>query len=85
MPLTVRLDPETERCLLDLLQHSGQNRSALIRELIQERWRQTQPQPSITTRLGGHPTHFLDTLPPRSAERSNRRALLQQRLQERRR
>lgn len=85
MPLTVRLDPETERCLQELLLQTGQSRSHLIRELIHERWRQGQPQPSITSRLGGHPVHFLDTLPPGSAERSTRRELLQQRLQERRR
>jgi hypothetical protein len=81
MPLTVRLDPETEQCLQDLQAETGQDRSSLIRELIRERWQQRQPSPSISQRLGGHPAHFLDTLPAGSAERPQRRQLLKQRLQ----
>ena len=84
MPLTVRLDPVTEQCLQDLQADTGQDRSSLIRELIRERWQQRQPSPSISQRLGGHPAHFLDTLPAGSAERSQRRQLLNQRLQARR-
>lgn len=84
MPLTVRLDPETEQCLQDLQADTGQDRSSLIRELIRERWRQRQPAPSISLRLGGHPAHFLDTLPAGSAQRNQRRQLLNQRLQARR-
>ena len=81
MPLTVRLDLDTEQCLQDLQADTGQDRSSLIRELIRERWQQRQPSPSISQRLGGHPAHFLDTLPSGSAERSQRRQLLNQRLQ----
>lgn len=84
MPLTVRLDPETEQCLQELQAETGQDRSSLIRELIRERWQQRQPEASISQRLGGHPAHFLDTLPAGSAERSQRRQLLKQRLQVRR-
>ena len=84
MPLTVRLDPETEQCLHDLQAETGQDRSSLIRELIRERWQQRQPTPSISQRLGGHPARFLDTLPAGSAEREQRRQLLNQRLQARR-
>jgi len=84
MPLTVRLDRETERCLQELLDESGQDRSSLIRQLIRERWQQQRPVPSITEQLGGHPAHFLDTLPPGSAERQQRRRLLNEHLQGRR-
>ncbi|WP_216909959.1 hypothetical protein [Synechococcus sp. CCY 0621] len=84
MPLTVRLDSETEHCLNDLLAESGQDKSSLVRQLIRERWQQRQPNPSITQQLGGHPDHFLDTLPPGSASRQQRRQLLGQRLAERR-
>lgn len=84
MPLTVRLDPETEQCLQELQAETGQDRSSLIRELIRERWRQRQPAASISQRLGGHPVHFLDTLPAGSSERAQRRQLLKQRLQVRR-
>lgn len=84
MPLTVRLDSETEHCLNDLLAETGQDKSSLVRQLIRERWQQRLPCPSITQQLGGHPDHFLDTLPPGSARRQQRRQLLGQRLAERR-
>jgi len=84
MPLTVRLDSDTEHCLDDLLAATGQDKSSLIRQLIRERWQQQQPRPSITQQLGGHPAAFLDTLPPLSAERRQRRRLLDQHLQARR-
>jgi hypothetical protein len=84
MPLTVRLDPETEHCLADLLAETGQDRSSLIRQLIRERWQQHRPSPSITERLGGHPASFLSTMPPGSAQREQRRRRLGQQLAERR-
>jgi hypothetical protein len=84
MPLTVRLDSETEHCLNELLAETGQDRSSLIRQLIRERWLLRQPSPSITQQLGGHPDAFLDTLPPGAAEREQRRRQLGQRLQARR-
>lgn len=73
IPLTVRLDSETERCLQELLPATGQDKSTLIRQLIRDRWQQPQPSPSITEQLGGHPIAFLNTLPPGSAERQERR------------
>jgi hypothetical protein len=80
MALTVRLDPETEHCLDELLAGSDQDKSSLVRELIRERWQQQQKQPTITEKLGGHPDHFLDTLPAGSSERSRRRQLLADRV-----
>ena len=67
MPLTVRLDCETEHCLKELLAETGQDKSSLIRQLIRERWQQRLPCPSIVQQFGGHPECFLDTLPPGSA------------------
>jgi hypothetical protein len=84
MPLTVRLDSETERCLQELLAATGQDKSTLIRQLIRDRWQQCKPVPSITQQLGGHPDQFLDTLPPGSAEHQERRRLLTEQLQARR-
>ena len=84
MPLTVRLDSDTERCLQELLDATGQDKSTLIRQLIRDRWQQRRPSPSITAQLGGHPNHFLDTLPAGSAERQERRRLLIEQLQARR-
>jgi hypothetical protein len=84
MPLTVRLDCKSERCLQDLLAATGQDKSTLIRQLIRDRWQRHRPAPTITGQLGGHPDHFLDTLPPGSAERQQRRRLLSSQLQARR-
>ncbi|MEA5475020.1 ribbon-helix-helix protein, CopG family [Synechococcus sp. CCY9201] len=84
MPLTVRLDADTEHCLEQLLAETGQDKSSLIRQLIRERWQQRQPLPSITQQLGGHPGSVLDTLPSGSSERQERRRLLGQRLAARR-
>ncbi len=67
MPLTVRLGSETERCLQELLAATGQHKSALIRQIIRDRWQQRRPSPSITEQLGGHPDLYLDTLPAASA------------------
>ena len=60
MPLTVRLDSDTEHCLNDLLDETGQDKSSLIRQLIRERWQQRQPRRRL---LGQH-------LQKRRAERS---------------
>jgi non-ribosomal peptide synthetase component F len=84
MPLTVRLDAETEQCLADLQAETGQDRSALVRQLIRERWQTRQQAACISERLGGHPEQFLETLEPGSAERSRRQDLLHDRLQVRR-
>ena len=40
MPLTVRLDSDTERCLLELLAATGHGKRSLIRQLIRDRWQQ---------------------------------------------
>ena len=84
MPLNDRLDSETERCFQELLAATGQDKSSLIRQLIRDRWQQRRPSPSITEQLGGHPDRFLDTLPPGSTERQQRRRLLSEHLQARR-
>ena len=84
MPLTVRLDKDTETCLQELVAETGQDKSSLIRQLIQERWQRRRPAPSITQQLGGHPDAFLNTLPPGRADRQQRRRLLEQHLQSRR-
>lgn len=84
MALTVRLDPDTEHCLQELLAETGQDKSSLIRQLIQQRWQQRKPAATITQRLGGHPACFLNTLPEGCAERQQRRALLDEHLKARR-
>jgi predicted transcriptional regulator len=52
MPLTVRLDAETEQCLADLQAETGQDRSALVRQLIRERLAAT-PEARVHQRAVG--------------------------------
>lgn len=84
MALTVRLDPDTEHGLRELLAETGQDKRSLIRQLIQQRWQQRKPAATITQRLGGHPACFLNTLAAGSAEGQQRRALLDGHLKARR-
>jgi len=67
-----------------LPQARTRDKSTLIRQLIRDRCQQRRPSPSITEQLGGHPNRFLDTMPPGSAERQERRRLLSEQLQVRR-
>lgn len=75
---------ETEHGLQELLAETGQDKRSLIRQLIQQRWQQRKPAATISQRLGGHPAWFLNTLTAGSAERQQRRALLDKRLKARR-
>lgn len=83
--LTARLDAEIDRCLRDLQQESGLDRSALIRQLIRDRWRQRQAPPTISEQLGGPPPEFLNTLPPGGSERKRRRQSVREHLRHRER
>ncbi len=85
MALTVRLDAETDRCLRELQEESGLDRSALIRLLIRERWQRRQAPPTISEQLGGPPPEFLSTLPPGGSEREPRRRSVREHLQQRQR
>jgi len=85
MALTVRLDAETDRCLRELQAESGLDRSALIRQLIRDRWRQRQAPPTISERLGGPPPEFLSTLPTGGSEREPRRQSVLEHVQRRQR
>lgn len=57
--LTVRLDPETEQHLAELVEREQCTRSDVIKRLIQDRWLQVQPSYSILSRRGGVPKHMM--------------------------
>lgn len=72
--LSVRLDPEIEQQLADLLAHEpDSNRSELIKRLIKERWLTLYylDRPFVERR-GGHPKHLLQDKPPDLSERAAR-------------
>jgi predicted transcriptional regulator len=72
--LTVRLDPETEQQLADILTHeSDVNRSDLIKRLIRERWLTLRLDSTFVERRGGHPQHLLQDAPPNLSKRAIRK------------
>ncbi len=72
--LTVRLDPETEKQLAEILAHeSSINRSKLVKRLIRERWLTLNLDSTFMERRGGHPQHLLQNASPNLSERSIRK------------
>ncbi len=72
--LTVRLDPETEQKLADIIAHERDvNRSSLVKRLILERWLTLNLDTTFVERRGGHPQHLLQGAPPDLSERSTRK------------
>jgi hypothetical protein len=72
--LSVRLDPETEQQLADILSHEqAANRSEIIKRLIKERWLTLRLDRTFVERRGGHPQHLLEDAPSNLSERSTRK------------
>jgi hypothetical protein len=72
--LSVRLDPETEQQLADILAHEQEaTRSELIKRLIKERWLTLKLDRTFVQRRGGHPQHLLQDAPPDLSERATRK------------
>ncbi|HEY9824950.1 MAG TPA: hypothetical protein V6D19_05845 [Stenomitos sp.] len=83
--LTVRLDPETEQKLAEILAHERSiNCSELIKRLIQERWLTLSLDKTFVERRGGHPQHLLQDAPPDLSERATRKRAITEHLKQRR-
>lgn len=80
--IAVRLDPETEAHLADILAHEKTDRSELIRRLINERWLSLQAGQTLVERMLGHPKHLLENADPNLSERPNRKKAIAAHLQE---
>jgi len=59
--LSVILDRESEKYLIDIVSKEKINSEELIKKLLRNYWSQLQPSPTILERLGGIPEHLLDT------------------------
>lgn len=82
--LTVRLDPDTEQQLAEILAHEqGVNRSELIKRLIRERWLTLSLDSTFVERRGGHPQHLLKDASPDLSERSTRKQAIADYLKQR--
>jgi hypothetical protein len=82
--LTVRLDPETEQKLADIIAHERDvNRSSLVKRLIVERWLTLNLDETFVKRRGGHPQHLLKDAPPDLSERSTRKQAISDYLKQR--
>ncbi len=72
--LNVRLDPETEQQLANILAHEkAVNHSDLVKRLIRERWLTLKLDSTFVERRGGHPQHLLQSAPPDLSERATRK------------
>jgi hypothetical protein len=75
--LTVRLDPETEQKLADIIAHERDvNHSSLVKRLILERWLTLNLDKTFVERRGGHPQHLLQDALPDLSERSIRKQVI---------
>jgi hypothetical protein len=75
--LNVRLDPETEQQLADILAHEkAVNHNDLVKRLIRERWLTLKLDSTFVERRGGHPQHLLQGAPPDLSERATRKQAL---------
>jgi hypothetical protein len=82
--LTVRLDPETEQQLAEILAHETDvNRSELVKRLIRERWLALSLDSTFVERRGGHPQHLLQNAPPDLSERTTRKQAIADYLKQR--
>ncbi len=82
--LTVRLDPETEQQLAEILVHEKDvDHSDLVKRLIRERWLTLNLDIPFVERRGGHPQHLLSDASPDLSERANRKQAIAQHLQQR--
>jgi hypothetical protein len=82
--LTVRLDPETEQQLAEILAHEPDaNRSELVKRLIRERWLALNLDNTFVERRGGHPQHLLQNVPPDLSERATRKQVIADYLKQR--
>jgi hypothetical protein len=75
--LTVRLDPETEQKLADIIAHERDvNHSSLVKRLILEQWLTLNLDKTFVERRGGHPQHLLQDALPDLSERSIRKQVI---------
>jgi hypothetical protein len=82
--LTVRLDPETEQQLTEILAHEKDtNRSDLVKRLIKQQWLALNLSIPFVERRGGHPQHLLTDAPPNLSERARRKQAIADHLKQR--
>lgn len=80
--IAVRLDPQTEAHLADILAHEKTDKSELIRRLINERWLSLQAgKQTIIERMGREP-HLFDGSPDLSDRNARKRYIAKRLLEE---
>lgn len=71
--LNIRLDPETEAYLAEILQYEKTTPDELIQILIRQRWLRLHPKHTLVERRGGHPEYLLQDAAPDRSEQENRK------------
>ncbi len=82
--LTVRLDPETEQQLTEIIAYEKDtNRSDLVKRLIRQRWLTLNLNIPFVERRGGHPQNLLPDASPDLSERVSRKQAIADHIKQR--
>ncbi|MGK7923818.1 MAG: hypothetical protein AB4290_00950 [Spirulina sp.] len=84
--LTLNLDDEAEKYLLDILSQEKINSHELVKKLLRNHWHNLQPSQTILERMGGYPKNLLEgsgDLSDRDTRKQKISEYLQQRHQKR--
>ena len=80
--LTIALNDEAEKCLVEILSTEKTTSKELIHRLLHQYWQNLQPQTTFLERRGGHPKHLLNGSDDLS-DRDVRQQLITEHLQHR--
>lgn len=81
--LSIHLDEESEKYLLDILSEENTDSSLLVKRLLKAYWlTKKQPPQTVLERLGGYPQNFLEEDKDLS-DRDTRKVVILEKLQHR--
>ncbi|MDJ0617222.1 MAG: hypothetical protein QNJ63_10830 [Calothrix sp. MO_192.B10] len=75
MMLSISLDEEAEKYLVEILARKGTTSSELIKRLLGEYWSSLQSRKTVLERMGGYPEHLLEG-PSNLSERDVRKKII---------
>ena len=58
--LTINLDHESEKYLIEILSEEKITSQELVKKLLRNHWITLKKSPTVLERLGGYPEHLLD-------------------------
>lgn len=74
--LSINLDPETEKYLLEITLKENISSEEILKKLIHQHWQTLTPRKTLLERRGGHPQHLLQNAPSNLSLRENRKKVI---------